>query len=211
MNMRTRSRTGPKVALSVVLAMLAASCSGDVTESEEYLELQSELDTQAEEIQTIQGELEDSRTRETELNSELEVVRSEIGDLTADLEEASNRAAEAEAELDDYINRPWPDPLKEMFVVGCTDTPNEGLTDEQETELCSCVVDELEQTVTLDDFMVFSTLAFASEGSGAVNPLTGFPSGLDDELAEIIIDAGTRCVLSLENRRILAARGSPIG
>ena len=206
MQMRTGYRTWPKVALPVVLVILVASCSGDVTESEEYLALQAEFETQAEEIQTIRAELEDSRTREAELSSELEDIRLEIGDLTEELEEASSRAADAEAELDDYINRPWPDPLKGLFVVGCTDTPNEGLTDEQEFELCSCMVDELEQSMTVDDFMVFSALAFASEGSTDVNPLTGLPSALDDELVEIILDAGARCALSLDNRRSLVAR-----
>ena len=203
--MQSTGRFRQNLATVTALVLVIAGCSGDVTESEEYLDLQSELETQTSEVQTLQSDLEDSQAKEAELGSELEGLRTQIEDLTAELDDASSRAEAAESDLEDFLNRPWPDAVKELFVVGCTEGPNGGLTDEEESQLCVCMVDELEQTISLDDFIVFSSLAFASEGTGDINPLTGFPSDLDDEVAEMILSAGTTCALSLEQRRVLLA------
>ena len=185
------------------MALLVAACSGDVTESEEYLELQAELETQTEAVAEIQNQLEDSNSRESELTAELESMRSELEDLTAEVDEANTRADQAVTDLEDYINRPWPEPLKDEFVVGCSQQPDEGLTAEQQVELCSCLVDELEQQLTLDDFLALSASAFALGDDADVNPITGFPSDISDDLAEAIVNAATTCALSLERNDLL--------
>lgn len=189
--------------LAVPLVLILSSCAGAVTESEEYLALQSDrdelktsldettsrLETAEELAATTQAELDEVRGSLSNAESALEESNTEIADLEASL-------SEAEDALDAEINRPWPDALKEVFLAGCTESPAEGLTAEQNQAMCECTLTELQDSVTFVDFMTFSMLAFAATET-ELDPFTGLPQGLDQDFADALISAGTTCVLEL--------------
>lgn len=206
MGMRIRRSSGVwrrRALMAVPLALVLASCAGAVTESDEYLALQAELDE-------TEGQLESTEARASGAESELESVKAslaaaestlesnatELAGLEESLDEAEEARDEAAAALDAEINRPWPDALKDVFLAGCTESPGEDFTAEENRAVCQCIITELEESVTFVDFMTFSMLAFTAADAD-VDPFTGLPPGLDQDFADTLISASTTCVLEL--------------
>lgn len=200
---RTPGVRRSRAVLVLPLALILSSCAGAVTESDEYLALQAELDDTA-------GQLESTEARASAAETELESVNAslataettmennatELAGLEESLEEAEEARDEAAAALDAEINRPWPDPLKDVFLAGCTESPGEEFTAEQNRAVCECIITELEESVTFVDFMTFSMLAFTA-ADAEVDSFTGLPRGLDRDFADALITASTTCVLEL--------------
>lgn len=55
------------------------------------------------------------------------------------------------------------------------------------------MLDDVEQEVSLVDFMIFSSAAV--DPNAELSPITGFPVGLDSEFVEAIVEAATSCLL----------------
>lgn len=188
-------------ALIPLFAFLSA-CSGDVTESDEYQALQAQLDEQAAELETTQAELAATQADLEETQASLEDATTSVAAAETSLEEtetaltdAEARAEEAETALDEELNRPWPEEVKNLFVAGCAEAPEEGLTVEQSVQICQCMLDDVEQEVSLVDFMIFSSAA--ADPNAELSPITGFPVGLDPEFVETIIGSAGGCILEL--------------
>ncbi len=194
----------------LAFALVAAGCGGNVTESEEYLDLQDRFDEVSEEVDGLTTELGDVQsaldTALTELETATEDLSSAAADLAAseervselegDLQGAEDRATAAEDALEEELNRPWPDAVKEVFVAGCASEPDPGFTAEEQELFCTCLADELEAEVSFEDFMVFSMGAFLTD-EAAIDPITGFPEGLDEEFVETIGRASVSCAFRL--------------
>lgn len=167
-----------------------------MTESDEYVALESELADQATELEAVQSELESALSDTADVEALLGTSEDTLEEVQATLTETEVRAAEAEAALAEFLDQPWPDGLKDDFVVGCASEVEEGLTPEQQVAVCQCTVDKLEEEITFIDFMLFSLSAIDPEIE--LNPVTSLPYGLDEEFLGVIVQASTSCFLSLE-------------
>lgn len=188
--------------LFVLIALVVgASCAGDVTESDEYLAvlhgyealqdehraIQEEYRAAKDEHQTVQDEYRALQQEHQTLQAERQALRDDLG-------EAHGSLQDAEAALEEVLNRPWPEEVKSDFIAGCTEMPEEGLTDEQQDSMCRCIVDALAQTVPLVDFVTYS-IAIGEDAE--LNPITGLPSSMDQGFAEALIVASASCLLEL--------------
>lgn len=205
-------------ALIIVLALVAAGCSQDPTQSAEYLELEAELESRTRDLQeqldaaeteltADRSEIEDLGSRlieatdqleaatagAAELEDRLSAAESAIADLEAELEQSESRADDAIAALAELEDAPWPEGIKALFVEGCA-VDDLGRPDPTSEPLCSCMVDALETEITLVDFMVLSLTAIDPDAE--IDPLTGFPTSVDPELVEVVVDAAIRCAFS---------------
>lgn len=189
--------------LAILLVAALSSCSGEVTDSEEYLALQADLDERAVELDAVRSELSEVQASRHEAQKKLEAADSarehsedRASTLEASLRDAQAQAEQAESALEAELNRPWPEEVKDLFVEGCTETPNEGLTDQQERAIRKCSMDALEAEVSLIDFMTFSILTF-SDVDAELNPITGLPAGVDEAFAETLVNAAVGCILEV--------------
>lgn len=204
--------------LAFVLALVTAGCSQDPTQSAEYLELEAELESRTRDLQeqldATETELAAERTELEDLGSQLSAAtddldaatafaaeledrlstaESAIADLEGQLEQSESRADDAIAALAELEDAPWPEAIKALFVEGCA-VDERGRPDSAAEPLCSCMVDALETEITLVDFMVLSLTAIDPDAE--IDPDTGFPTSVDPELVEVVVDAAIRCAFS---------------
>jgi len=200
-----------QISVALVLLVAAASCSSDATESEEYQsldadhealqethrELQTEKQALEEEVQALSETGDELREERQALEEELDAARSSLEEAEASLDEAEALLEEAQGTGDE----PWPDELKALFVEGCSEAPPdeslsaEGVGADQQRAMCECTVEELSGTVSMVDFMTFSMLAY-SEAEAELDPVTGFPSDVDEEFAQALITATAGCLFA---------------
>jgi hypothetical protein len=184
------------VVLAVPLLLIVASCAGAVTDSDEYIALQGTLDETAGLLESAEAESAAARAELEDVRAELAASESALQRRISDVADLEAALMEAEDALDAELNRPWPDAATDLFVAGCTETPNEGLSDEDERAMCECVFTELEESVSFLDLMTFSLIAF-SEVDAELDPITGLPEEIDRDFAETLISATTTCILDL--------------
>ena len=199
-----RASTWRQISVALVLLVVAASCSSDATESEEYQsleadheelqethrELETEKQTLEEQVQTLGETSDELREERQALEEELDTARVSLDEAEASLEEAQGTGDE-----------PWPDEVKALFVEQCSAAPPdesliaEGVSVDRQRAMCECTVEELSGTVAMADFMMFSVLAF-SDAEAELDPLTGLPSGIDEEFAQTLVAASARCLVA---------------
>ncbi len=204
--------------LAVVAALVAGSCSQDPTQSAEYLSLQAELEDRTRDLQAqldaaetdlaadrteladlgsrlsaATDELAAATSSATELEERLGAAEAAIADLEGRLEQSESRADEAVAALAELEDAPWPEAIKALFVDGCA-VDDRGRPDPTSVPLCTCMVDALETEITLVDFLLLSLTAIDPDAE--IDPDTGFPTSVDLELVEIVVDAAIRCTFT---------------
>lgn len=178
----------------LVLAFVGVACGGDVTQSDEYLELAAERDR-------LEQSLDDRLSALQQLGTDLGAAAAEAtsqqqraDELEDALADAQQKADELQAELERAANaQPWPPGLVDGFVEGCVGGATEGGGDPDEAaNLCQCVVEELQDTITLNDFVVFS-LATA-DPTVELDSSTGFPISADPVVVGAVTSAAIGCV-----------------
>ena len=193
---RSLRGAGRWVGLAMPLVLIVASCAGAVTESDEYIALQGTLDETARLLESAEAESAATQAELEDVRAELAASESALQRRDSDVSDLETALTEAEEALDAELNRPWPDAATDLFVAGCTETPNEGLSDEDERAMCECMFTELEKSVSFLDLMTFSLSTF-SEIEAELDPITGLPEGIDRDFAETLISATTTCILDL--------------
>jgi hypothetical protein len=182
--MRSPKKLGILVLLIVVVG---AACSVDVSSSEEYQALEAELAaaSQAEEEATSDAE---------EARADAETERAKVREVQTESDVAIARAEEAETALDELVGIEWPEAMLEDLVSEC-EGEAVGDTDltEAEVAFCSCFVHELTSTVSFIDTML---MGIETIDSGAELNELGLPVDMDPEFMAAFGTATATCVLS---------------
>ncbi len=179
-----RAETRRLSALLAVTSFVVISCSSDVTQSDEYLNLQAELD----DVAAAQAESE-SQTAEAE--SQLEAVQRELGDAEDRADSAESTVEELEAALEEEKRRiePYPQLMADLFVEGCAEG-DPGLE-----AACFCTIDELQNVITMVEFFEIAEVFAELE----LDPLTGEPvdsSFFQIEGAEVFFTTFFDCIFA---------------
>jgi hypothetical protein len=176
-------------ALGLVIAVLAAACSVDVTNSDEYRTLEVELKIASEAHEEALALADEARL-------DVDEARAEAKDAQAEVVAANSQALKAETALEEAMNVEWPDTLRRLFVDGCieeSESPTEDLV------ICSCLIDELESQMSLVDFLLLSVEV---ADSGAELNEFGFPLDADPEFAAAMGNATVTCLFGTSSRTI---------
>lgn len=188
--MRTRPLRWKMTAMLLGASVLFAACSPSVTESDEYLALVEERDR-------VERERDQARTEASETRSDLESTEAELADsearvteLEQELAAATDALLAAQAENGAPSGEPWPESVKTVFVDSCAEDPDPDISPEQQRDLCVCITEELEQRVSLSDFLAFSVGVFAGNPDAP-------PEGIDEEFITVLTEASVSCALSL--------------
>jgi outer membrane murein-binding lipoprotein Lpp len=192
-----------RVAMIVVVAVVIVGCSTNIIESDEYQELAAELEATDANVSDLEGDR-DALTQEVadlsgtvdELTSSLDEVESKLSQTEQEVAQEASRADAAEAALTNELDRPWPDFVVDQFVEGCTLEPDPTLTAAQQQQLCSCMVDEIAESTSLVDFMMFSLALVDSNVD--LDPVTGFPTDVAPGFVEEMLAASFSCFLRIE-------------
>lgn len=181
-------------AACVMALLLVAGCSSDPTTSDEYAALQAERNDLAGELESAEAERDRLAAEVTSLQGEVDGQQSELERLQSENESLVDSVADADAQLAalEASTAAWPQEMKDLFLEGCVQDPIEGVTVEEVTALCGCVTDEMEKELTLTEFFTLS-LALADPGV-ELDPITGFPKDMPDDLAEAIFQAMSTCM-----------------
>ncbi len=170
-------------------ALVLAACSTNVTESDEYLALADERDQ-------LERERDLARDDYVEAQGDLDSIQAELADsearvkaLDAELAAVTDALLAAQVANESPSGEPWPESVRSVFIEGCAAEPDPDLSPEDMQALCVCVTDELEQRVSLSDFLVFSVAFLGSDGE--------FPADIDEEFLTTVTEAGVSCALSL--------------
>ena len=184
-------------------ALVVVGCSPSVTDSDEYQGLVSELEATNKTVTSLEQDRDSLRQEVADLSDSVDELTTSLEDAQTKLTESeqtvadeSARADAAEAALDHELDRPWPQFVLDQFVEGCVAERDPSLTAGQQQQLCSCMVDEISESTSLLDFMIFS-LALV-DPSVELNPLTGFPVDVAPEFAADMVDVSLRCFLRIE-------------
>ena len=155
---------------AVALCLLLAACTS-VTESSEYLSLQSDLQTATADLESSEATLD---ARDTELvvaNDALTAVEEDLASVQAELAEAEEsidgleeNLAEAQdlldlasADFEGQGGEPYPEAVRAGFIDGCSE--------DADLEECTCLVEFLEQELSLEQFLDVSLAIAAGEDS----------------------------------------------
>lgn len=185
-------RTSRVMGLStVLLGLVLAACSGDVTSSDEYLAIEAEMASAVE----AQGEaatlLEEAQSELATKQTAVEEAQDQAREAQATAAQFTERAEEAEAALDEVMNAEWPDAVRSEFINGCAaEADVGGEADGEAIAFCTCTVDHLQSSMSLVDFLVFSIDAATSEGD--VN-FFGVPADMSPEFFSAFTDAAVAC------------------
>jgi hypothetical protein len=173
--------------LVLLILLIGAACSVDVSGSDEYQALEAELAavSQAEEEAVSDAE---------EARADAETERAKVQEVQTESDVAIARAEEAETALDELMNIEWPEAMLVDLVSEC-EGGSVGDTDltEADVAMCSCFVHELTSTVSFIDTMLMGIETIDSEAE--LNAF-GFPVDMDPEFAEAIGTATATCMLS---------------
>lgn len=182
-----------------IVSLLAAGCTNDPTQSDEYSALQSELDQRNATIEEQSVQLESIESNLAALQSDYDGAVQDSADAlteaSASLSAAEARAVESERALDEELNAPWPEELTAPFVEGCAEIPEEGLSLDQQVTLCTCMFDQLEESFSLVDFLMFSIAS--ADPDAELNTFTGLPVGMDPRFVEGLLTAATECLFAV--------------
>jgi len=189
--------------LGAVFVLVLAACASDPTASQEYQDLETRLETAESDLTATQSDLSDVRAELDDVRAELEDAEASLSAADATAEEAAEEIssleealAAAEAALEASVQEvgTWPAPMRQGFIDACAAEPDPTLTEEQNLALCTCMADNLEQTVSLEDLLALG-LSIEAE----VDPTTGLPAGMDERLAAVFLTAAFTCFVALEN------------
>jgi hypothetical protein len=173
--------------LVLTIMVFGAACSVDVTSSDEYQTLETQLLAASAAQEDAEGVADQAREEADKARGETDKAREEA-------DKANGRADKAEAALDEAVLVEWPAAARAEFVTGCV---GESLDDTQNAEadfaLCSCLVDELASTLSFVEFLLLSLDAV---DSGAELNEFGLPVDMDPELVAALATAAFDCALS---------------
>lgn len=182
--------------LVVVIVLVATACSADVTDSDEYRSLEAELATVTEAHEAVASELEEAKQDLDEAKGEADQARDETYEAVAEaqaaqfeIDAATARALEAEAALAEAAYVEWPESLRSEFIVGCAEEAGTG-DQSSDMAICSCVMDHLENSYPLVDF-----LTMAVEMADSELGQFGFPTEMDPEFAGVVATAAASCLV----------------
>jgi hypothetical protein len=186
-----------RVGVVLALGLTLGACSGDVLESDEYTELSAEAEGLRADLAAAEVRAEEAAAETAGTETSLAEAETALAEAETALAAAEVRAEEAEAAAAASAEpQGWPVDVKNSFIEGCTQDTEDGFTDQQREQFCTCITDELEATVSLDEFIVLALSV--ADPSTPVSPLTGLPVGLDDDFAEAFVDSATSCLLAVE-------------
>jgi len=168
------------------VVLFAVGCSADPTTSEEYVALEAERNELADQVEAAEAER-DQLTGEVEgLQSNAAALESENQTLAESLDETEAELAAREARA-----AVWPQEMKDLFTDGCLSESGYETTAEETAALCGCMLDEFEKRYTLVEFFQLSIALYGS--GGELNPVTGLPADIPEDLAMAIAEVGAFC------------------
>ena len=186
-----------RVGVVLALGLTLGACSGDVLESDEYTELSAEAESLRTDLAAAEVRAEEAAAEAAGTETSLAEAETALAEVETALAAAEVRAEEVEAAAAASAEpQEWPVGVKNIFIEGCAQDAEDGLTDQQLEQLCTCMADELEARVSLTEIIVLS-LGMA-DPSTPVSPLTGLPVGLDEDFAEAFLGSATSCILAVE-------------
>ena len=138
-----------------------ASCSPNVTESEEYLLLEAERDDALAAQTNAEQKLAD-------VQEDFAAAVTELADAEAGVADSESQITELEAAIEEEKARiePYGEAVTALFVEGCAEE------DPVLEATCLCLIGELEEVMTVGEFFEVSVAFFELP----VDPVTGFPS-----------------------------------
>lgn len=169
--------------------MVFAACSTNVTESDEYLALSDEKDRVEAQRDDAWAEARDTREELDSAQGSLAESETRVAELERDLAAVTDALLAAQAANEGPSGEPWPESVRSVFIEGCAAEPDPDISPEDMQALCVCVTDELEQRVSLSDFLVFSVAFLGGDGE--------LPAEVDEEFVTVVTEASVSCALSL--------------
>lgn len=149
---------------TVALCVLLAACS-PVAESTEYLSLQTELEEAESDVSAAEDALADAENELAALQSELDTSEALASDLGDQLAETEELLAEATSGFTGEGGEPYPEIVRAGFIEGCAE--------DGDLEACECMVDYLEQEISLEQFVELSLALTTSETGEGLEILVG--------------------------------------